>query len=51
MSALATLRRLRAHMICVAADAYERENFTLAAQAMRAADDLEIHIKRISQNG
>lgn len=51
MTALATLRRLRAHMICVAADAYERGNIALAAQAMRAADDLENHIGRITSNG
>lgn len=48
---LATLRRLRAQMIFIAADAYERGDRRLAAQAMRAADDLEINIKRISANG
>lgn len=48
---LAILRRLRAQMICVAADAYERGNRRLACQAMQAADDLAIHIERISDNG
>lgn len=51
MTDIATLRRLRAQMICVAADAYERGNRLLAAQAMRAADDLEIHIERICSHG
>lgn len=45
---IATLRRLRAQMIFIAADAYERGDRRLAAQAMRAVSDLEISIQRIS---
>ena len=51
MTDLATLRALYAHMVHLAADAFEEGNERLAAQAMRAASDLEISIQRISAHG
>jgi len=51
MTDLATLRRLRTEMILLAADAYELGNRLLAAQAMRAADNLQVNIERICAHG
>lgn len=47
MTDLATLRALYAHMIHLAADAFEEGNERLAAQAMDAAEHLALQIGRM----
>ena len=47
MTELATLRALYAHMIHLAADAFEEGNERLAAQAMDAAEHLAMQIGRM----
>lgn len=47
MTDLATLRALYAHMIHLAADAFEEGNERLAAQAMDAAEHLAMQIGRM----
>lgn len=47
MTDLVTLRALYAHMIHLAADAFEEGNERLAAQAMDAADHLAMQIGRM----
>jgi len=47
MTDLATLRALYAHMVHLAADAFEEGNERLAAQAMDAADHLALEIGRM----
>ena len=47
MTDLATLRVLYAHMIHLAADAFEEGNERLASQAMDAAEHLAMQIGRM----